>query len=284
MSIVTISRKTALALAGAFALISQSAAAASQTPEAAPQPLANLPALTGTHFPLTSGNTGRTYHIHVRLPDGYDVAGTETYPVVYVLDGDSLWPILAANHLFLTYDDALPEAIIVGIAYGSFSPEINARSVDFMPPGSAGYEAGAPDFARFLEDEVLPVVETRYRADPQRRILFGQSRGGSFVLYSAFTHPDLFWGRIASNPAFAPTEAFFHGDPAQASRSDLKLMVTSGEQDRPDLREAALRWAEAWEDRADQPWNARVQTIAGGTHAANSTDSYRAGLRWFFTE
>jgi len=287
---LTILRWTGFALTAAFALITPLASAVSHSqdaPSSAPAALANLPALTGAHFPFASESTGRTYHIHVRVPNGYEPEGSETYPVVYVLDGDSLWPVLAANHLFLTYDDSLPEAVIVGIAYGSFSPDINARSVDFMPPdpdGSSGREAGAADFARFLAHELLPLVESRYRADPDRRILFGQSRGGSFVLYSAFTDPDLFWGRIASNPAFTPTEGFFFTEPAQAARPDLKLMIASGEHDWPALREGALRWAAAWEGRPDRPWDARVHTIPGGTHAANSADAYRAGLNWFFTE
>lgn len=249
-----------------------------------PVALAHLPALTGAHFPLASVHTRQTYHIHVRVPDGYDPQGAQIYPVVYVLDGDSLWPILAANHLFLTYDDGLPEAIVVGIAYGSFSPEINARGVDFMPPGAEGREAGAPAFAQFLAAELLPLIEARYRADPGRRILFGQSRGGSFVLYSAFTDPDLFWGRIASNPAFAPTGDFFFAEPQTASRPDLKLMIASGENDWPVLRQAALHWGAAWDERPDRPWDARVHTIPGGTHAANSADAYRAGLRWMFSE
>jgi len=266
--------------------VAGSCASAPALPASADRPvaLAHLPALTGAHFPLASDHTGRTYHIHVRVPDGYDPQGAQIYPVVYVLDGDSLWPILAANHLFLTYDDGLPEAIVVGIAYGSFSPEINARSVDFMPPGAEGREAGAPAFAQFLAGELLPLIEARYNADPGRRILFGQSRGGSFVLYSAFTDPDLFWGRIASNPAFAPTEEFFFAEPSTASRPDLKLMIASGENDWPVLREAALRWGAAWDDRPDRPWEARVQTIPGGSHAANSADAYRAGLRWMFSE
>lgn len=245
--------------------------------------LAHLPALAGDYFPLASQATGRTYHIYVRLPDGYDPAAPSPYPIVYVLDGDSLWPILAANHLFLTYDDALPEAIVVGIAYGSFAPEINGRDIDFMPPGAGmtAEDAGAPEFARFLETELLPRVEGAYRADPARRVLFGQSRGGSFVLYSAFAQPDVFVGRIASNPAFGPTMDFFMGDPADGARDDLKLLIASGEHDRPVLRADALAWEQAWESR-DAPWDWRVRTVPGGTHAANATDAYRAGMRWFF--
>ncbi|MCC5996793.1 MAG: alpha/beta hydrolase [Oceanicaulis sp.] len=270
--------------AAAFVLGSCAAAPVAASNTDSRGALESLPALAGAYFTLASDHTGRTYHIHVRLPDGYDAQTSETYPVVYLLDGDSLWPILAANHLFLTYDDGLPEAIIVGIAYGSFSPEINARGVDFMPPGDHEHEAGAPAFARFLSGELLPLVEARYRADPERRILFGQSRGGGFVLYSAFSDPDLFWGRIASNPAFAPTEDVYFAEPPAALRTDLKLMIASGENDWPALREAALRWGAAWEDREIRPWQSRVHTISGGTHAANSTDAYRAGLQWMFSD
>jgi predicted alpha/beta superfamily hydrolase len=260
---------------------------ASADPAAGADPagtLAHLPALWGEYFPIASEETGRAYHIYIRTPEGYDPLAATQYPAVYVLDGDSLFPILAANHLFLTYDDAMPEAVIIGIAYGSFDPSINRRDVDFMPPGAEVETggAGAEAFQRFLKSELMPAVEARYRIDPTRRILFGQSRGGSFVLYSAFTEPDLFWGRIASNPAFAPTHDFFAGAPAPAKKSDGGLFISSGSADYPALRADALAWAPSWEGRQDRPWDFRLETIEGGTHAANSTDAYRAGLRWLF--
>lgn len=156
--------------------------------------LDHLPALAGGYFRHESPILGRPLHIYVRLPADYATQPERRYPVVYLLDGDSLFPILAANHLFLTYDDRLPEAIVVGIAYGGFEPAVNRRDVDFTAPadGVPPERAGAPAFQRMLREELLPEVERRWRADPQRRILFGQSRGGSFVLFSAFTEPDLF--------------------------------------------------------------------------------------------
>lgn len=102
------------------------------------------------------------------------------------------------------------------------------------------------------------------------------------VLYSAFTEPDLFWGRIASNPSFDPGRDLFFSEVAPSSRKDLGLVVTSGSRDIPRLREAALKWFEAWKDRDDTPWTVKTATIEGGTHAANSTDSYRLGMLWLF--
>ena len=249
-------------------------------------PLDHLPAISGDYFKLESRAVGRPFHVYVSLPEGYDAKASFAYPVIYLLDGDSLFPILAANHLFLTYDVDLPKAILVGVAYGSFDPVTNKRGFDFSAPAAdaTSKQGGAPEFLSFLKSELLPEVEHRYRADPARRVLFGQSRGGYMVLYSAFVDPDLFWGRIASNPAFDPGRELFFSEAAASSRVDLGLVVTSGSHDMPELREAALDWFEVWKDRDGAPWAIKTVTIEGGTHAANSPDSYRLGMIWLFNE
>ena len=126
-------------------------------------PLAHLPALKGDYFPLTDRGSGRVHHIFVRYPEGYDAAAPTRYPVVYVLDGDSLFPLLAPTHLFLHYDEQLPEAIIVGIAYGGFDPAVNRRNTDFTAPGpdATPEQGGAPGFLAFLRDRLVPEVERR---------------------------------------------------------------------------------------------------------------------------
>lgn len=244
-------------------------------PAAAEVPLDHLPALKGGYFRIDSAEVGRAFHVYVRLPESYAERPGMKFPVVYLLDGDSLFPILAANHLFLHYDEGLPEAVVVGLAYGSFDPAVNRREVDFAGPGAA-------TFQRFLKHELIPRIESEYRVDPERRVLFGQSRGGSFVLWSAFAEPDLFWGRIASNPAFGSGRERFFGPAAQAARDDLGLVVASGTRDRPALRADALAWFETWEGRADAPWAVKTVSVEGGTHAANSADAYRAGMLWLF--
>jgi RNA polymerase sigma factor (sigma-70 family) len=120
-------------------------------------PLDHLPALKGDYFSLASKATGTTYHIYVRLPLDYAEQPAKRYPIVYLLDGDSAFPMLAPQHLFMTIDDKTPEAIVVGIAYGGFGP-VNRRERDFGE--------GAPAFQRFLSEELRPEVERRVRADP----------------------------------------------------------------------------------------------------------------------
>jgi uncharacterized protein len=266
-----------------FAMFLMTAAAHAQPVPVTP--LDHLPALKGDYFKLESKEVGRPFHIYVAYPEGYDPAAAMKYPVVYLLDGDSLFPMLAPHHLFLHYDDKLPKALIVGIAYGGFDSAVNKRGFDYSMPAPDAKEdqGGAEKFHAFLKKELLPKVEGQYAADPQRRVLVGQSRGGHFVLYSAMTDPDLFWGRIASSPGLTPGEDFFaNGTPTKAIRKDLKLMVFSGSGDRADSRARALAWNKAWEVRRDAPWQRWFLDMPRATHAANITDAYRSGMRWFF--
>jgi hypothetical protein len=261
-----------------FATIALGACAAA--PPAA-GPMDHLTAIKGDYFPLRSRATGTRYHIYVKLPESYAASPAKRYPVVYLTDGDTLYPALAPTHLLLTYDDGLPEAIMVGIAYGSFDPALNRRDVDFADP-AAGASDKAAAFQRFLKEELLPAVEDRYRTDPKRRILVGQSRGGFFVLYSAFTDPDLFWGRVASNPSFSQGRERLFGAPAQASRSDLRLAVVSGTHNNAEGRLAAVEWFRTMERRSGLPWSLRAESLEGGTHAADIARAYRSSLRWMF--
>lgn len=235
-------------------------------------PLQHLPALAGEYFPMNSKATGSLYHIYIRLPEGYSRA-TQRYPVVYLLDGDSSFPYLAPHHLFLSYDDKLPEAIIVGIAYGSFEQPVNRRGIDF------GEQAAK--FHSFLKTELIPEIERRTRSDPSKRILVGQSFGGGFVLYSAYTDPDLFWGRIASNPSFPTHTNLLLSAPPTATSAEVKLVVASGTDDRPRIRAGVLQWLEA-HGRRPGPWQFQRLELQGGTHAADLPNAYRQAMSWLF--
>lgn len=249
-------------------------------------PIDYLPALKGGYFQVVSEATDRKYHIYIRLPEDYDPKASARYPVIYLLDGDSLFPLLAPTHLFLTYDEQLPEAVIVGISYGGFDPSINKRHIDFSAPAAdaAPGEDGAPGFLSFLKDDLLPAVESRYNIDPSKRVLLGQSRGGYFVLWSALEAPDLFWGRIASNPSFTPGRTRFFADASTHSRSDLKVVLASGSRDTDLRKRNAVEWVQTWQDHADAPWQVKLLVIQDGTHAASIGETYRQAMLWLFSK
>ncbi|GAA4717578.1 alpha/beta hydrolase [Sphingomonas lutea] len=268
---------------GVFAAALLAGCATPAPPRAAVTPLDHLPALRGDYFPFRSREAGHDYHIYVRLPQDYAAHPARRYPIVYLLDGDSLFPVVGGNHIFLTIDDKMPEVIVVGIAYGSFDKPINRRHIDFMPlgPDVKPGESRIADFHNFLERELIPQVEGRYRADPAKRILFGQSRAGALILYSAFKQPDLFWARIASNPSWTPGEDIFFGAAPAATRPDLQLLVAVGTEEYPDRRIKAGEWFSHWNARRT-PWKLTRIDIPGGTHSADAANAYRAAMRQLF--
>lgn len=266
-----------------FAGLANTTDAHAQNPEHGP--LAYLPALAGDYFELDSAEVGRNYHIFIRLPEGYADNPEKRYPVVYLLDGDSLFPMLAPQHLFLTYDEKLPEAIIVGIAFGGFG-EVNTRGIDFRSVLDDGSQGRAGQFLAMLQKELIPHIDAHYRSDVTRRVLVGQSRGGSMALYTAWNAPGLFWGHIASNPGREPNDKSLYGMnvPPPAKPQNGWVIVASGSRDRDYLRGTALEWRDTIGARDDLPWRTEFIDIEGGTHAASIHLVYRQAMLMMFAD
>ena len=253
----------------------------------------HLPGLSpADHYDFQSETIGRPFQVFVRLPYGYDETTTE-YPTVYVLDGDILFPMIGAYHFLLSYDEPVSEAIIVGLSYGTFDNQNgNYRGTDYTTPpvpeelltgpNPGDPNGGAAAFQTFLSDELIPMIEGAYRADPARRIIMGQSRGGHFVLYSALTQPDLFWGHISSNPSLAPNSEFFFQEPKSGDPSQSNLFFASGSRDIPQLREDALELFDHLNSLNEKPWRLKTTTMEGETHAAGIVNVYREAMKWFF--
>lgn len=235
---------------------------------------------------IESAGIERGYHIYVMLPAGYKESSDDEYPTIYLLDGGELFPLFAAYYRYLNFGEEIPDAIIVGISYGSDTAEDgNFRSTDYTAPSSEReYWGGAEKFQMFLSDDLVPFIESTYRSRVDRRIIFGQSIGGQFVLYTAMTKPTLFWGHIASNPALHRNLAFFlqqHAEPASTDRRS-KLFVASGTLDDPSFRTPALEWIEHWSGRAG-PWQLKTVNLDGHTHMSAPPASFRQGMRWLFS-
>ena len=237
---------------------------------------------------VESDSIGRSYHIYVMLPDTYDESADYKYPTIYLLDGGALFPLLSAYYRYLNSGEEIPNAIIVGISYGSASFNGgNYRSTDFTAKSSEKeFWGGAGQFQEFLSEELLPFIEATYRAHSGRRVIFGQSLGGQFVLYTALTEPDLFWGHIASNPALHRNLPFFlrrHAEPTPADERS-RLFVASGTNDDPTFRDPALEWIEHWSDVEDRPWQLKTTNLAGHSHMSAPPASFRQGMQWLFSE
>ncbi len=146
--------------------------------------------------------------IFVRLPEGYETS-ERMYPVLYLMDGEFFFRQGVAAVHFLSEMPyirqqsrihPLPQMIVVGV--------VNVdRNRDYTPThapqqGQARFptSGGAGEFHRFLEAELFPLIEHRYRTQPYR-VLAGWSLGGLFTVHTFLDRPDLFSAYIAMSPS-----------------------------------------------------------------------------------
>ncbi len=167
-----------------------------QAAQAEPAPL------DGSEQWLMKSAEGRDYRIMVSLPEG-DVPYTGGYPVIYIIDGNALFP---AFHAAKRVQERWKGAILVAIGYPSDTPyDFNRRAFDLSPPQPAERndppQGGQDLFLDFIEKRLMPKFNERFKVDQDQRSLVGWSFGGMFGVYSLFTRPALFQHVVAISPS-----------------------------------------------------------------------------------
>ncbi len=199
----------------------------------------------------------------------------------------------APEALMSAQDDAPSAATRISPKSGE-SPDYDAlRREDFLPTKARAYDGklsggGAAQFHDFIEDEVIPLAEREYRADPSVRILSGASYGGLFVLYSLFEHQGLFSGYLALSPAvswderwiFGREEAFFQRSSVLSSK--VWLSVGSAEWAGYVADNQAFFEQMLGHHYSGQPLT--IRAIEGEAHAGNLPEAHTRSLRFFFRE
>ena len=139
---------------------------------------------------IHSANTGTDYFIKIWLPQGYNDS-VKSYPVLYLLDGDHAFAMATDIVQYLYYGGFVPKLIIVSPAYGSkllpTEGGKNMRNRDLIP-----FQQGSEKYLRFLREELIPYVETHFKADSTDRTFEGFSYGAQFGTYALFQNPTLF--------------------------------------------------------------------------------------------
>ncbi len=162
---------------------------------------------------IKSISNGNTYPIFVCLPGSYNYSD-RNYPVIYMLDAYSSFGIMTQEQHLLAFNKELPEAIIVGISSDGSSKEfIYNRARDYTPTkistGNLPEEVklmtpvsgGGEKFLQFIKNELLPMIDSKYRTEKNNRTLVGHSYGGLFCFYTLFIEPDLFNRYVILSPA-----------------------------------------------------------------------------------
>ena len=250
---------------------------------------------------LTSDINGVDYELYVKLPDSYS-EGKDAYPLLVTLDADYQFAV-ASNHVqHLWQRGQAPEMIIVSIGYAYDPQDKDAyrlnRTRDYAPahamdggygPEDQKVSGGGPAFAKVIADEILPLVEERYRVDASDRVYVGHSYGGLFGAYFLLSHNDIFNRYILVSPSLWFNDKVMLAEARNAEPFKRKTYVYMGVgswEEQPERSYAMVSdlkaFAAALEARNDPNLVMEARVFDDETHASIYPAVLSTGVRHLF--
>jgi predicted alpha/beta superfamily hydrolase len=162
-------------------------------------------------FTVRSEALGNERSIRVWLPPGYRDASNadRRYPVLYLNDGQNVFDAATSFAGEWGADEAataligsgeIPPIVIVGIDNAG-----DDRAVEYNPSGMEvrGAVARGDRYLSFVVDELMPMVEQRYRVreGAEHAAIGGSSFGGNITLLAAMRRPEAFSRYLVESPA-----------------------------------------------------------------------------------
>jgi len=258
----------------------------------------------GTEMHEFRAADGTLFDLYVALPEGYVADGSVEYPVFYSADASMGFAASVQIYrlLALGADDELPPLppmILVGVdrARSSGVRTEMTRYFDLTPTsdpefgeglsayfGAPAPTGGAETFLEILTEEIIPWVETRYPAAPERG-LGGYSLGGLFATYALFTSPETFSHYLVGSPSlWWDKGVIFELEEAYSSTHDdlqARVFMSAGSLEGmmvPDM----LRLGETLKSRGYEGLQIETRVLDGESHLSGVFLSMSRGLGSLF--
>ncbi|MGB5549769.1 MAG: alpha/beta hydrolase-fold protein [Thermoanaerobaculia bacterium] len=226
--------------------------------------------------------------VYVSLPASYRQS-QRSYPVLYLLDGNWHFPVVASQVRYLSEcgasDIIVPELIVVGI-------ENTDRDRDFTPthvPEYKGMEfptsGEAAAFLQFLTRELIPFIDETYRTE-DHRVLGGWSFGGLFTIYTMMQTPELFDAYLGISPSiWWEEELLLSESPPGPLEHPIRLMMTIGSEEEGGwTHTAATKFAKQLEERPVEGLEVTFIEIEGAGHNQSLPLAYYRAIRALYSD
>lgn len=273
-------RRIPVRAAVALALASPCTAAAqrSATPPPAGASNAGAPSAPASHsLVIRSQILGEERRVSVALPPSH-ASTTRAYPVIIVLDGESLFTPARTTAEWLASVGHVPEAIVVGI-------ENTDRLRDLTPPGlsvsGSSLNEGGDRFLDFIERELLPMLAERYRGGAPR-VFVGHSSGGILATWAAATRSTAFPLTLSIDAPVFLSDSWLGTRLTERARTGGPGLV------RYVSMEGRFGWTDAsWSQLAatvPPSWRLHRQRLQGESHNTMPMLAMYLGLRDLFSD
>jgi len=214
--------------------------------------------------------------VQVWLPPGYAAARAGTrYPVLYLHDGQNIFDARAAGAEWgvdetaqrLVETGAVAPFIVVAVSHAG------DRTLDYTPApgrrtaGGALQGGGAPAYARYLVEELKPLIDARYatRRGAGDTAIGGSSLGALVSMWLLLRHPQVFGAALVVSPAVWWADraivATVQAAPLPQPVPRIWLDIGTGEGDAVVASVRALR-----DVLSERGWPVRYTEAAGAAH------------------
>lgn len=280
--------------AGAPSAVPAQAAPPAVAEVAPPYVLENTEVLT-----VTSATLQRRYPLYVSLPADH-ARTAQRYPVVYVTDAPYAFPLVRAiaGRVQRHGQAGLQPFILVGLGYAVGDEATVSRNRDYTPSDRLRDGKGEPQaygqgaaYLAHLADEVLPLIDRRYRTDPTRRVYVGHSYGALLGLQALLTRPAMFSHHVLGSPSLwfnreQPFEALQGALPRAGWQGRVRFYVGGLERPGPrrprdeDMVGQLQRYAAQLRQRGGSRLDLQAQVLDGEDHATVFPRLVTQGLLW----
>jgi predicted alpha/beta superfamily hydrolase len=231
--------------------------------------------------------------VTILTPPGYaDAANANRrYPVLYMHDGQNCFDHDPFAHggwrAHTTSTEQTDAGAMAPLLLVFVDNNPSSRAAEYVPGMGSG-DTTAEHYLDFLERDVAPFVEQRWRAGagPSNRGLGGSSYGGLISLYGAWTRPER-WGVVmAMSTAFGFDFIGLAGQ--NTARKPLRIYLDSGTVDWSGGDDGEAETIRLRDLLVSQGWvlGTDLQHVVGQNHN-HSEDFWRArlpgALDWLYT-
>lgn len=259
----------------------------------------------GARYSLHSALLNESREYWVSVPRSYkdDTYTQQKYPVLYLLDGETLFHSVSGLVRFLS-DGAnrswpIPELIVVGIVNVDRTRDLSPTHSTMTLSGneSAAFEGsgGGSRFLEFLESELMPRIEADFRTTPHRTLV-GHSFGGLSAVYCLLERPRLFQAYISIDPALWWDDRYvlrrIRQSPKERVPRRARMFISAAGKDvsmgpfdrRPVWDKSFAELNELMTPWTDSGFEYRLQWYPEEDHGSVPLISVHDGLRWLFRE
>lgn len=183
------------------------------------------PLVIGTTFTIDSKILGEKRVINVYLPPGYKESPNSH--VLYMPDGGIAEDFLHVAGLVQVSvgNETMRPFLLVGIENTERRRDMTGPTENEDDKKIAKRVGGSAAFRKFIRNELMPQIKTRYRTTDETAIV-GESLAGLFVVETFLLEPDLFDTYIAFDPSLYWNNQKMVNDAAGLLRARPKLAKT----------------------------------------------------------